>query len=114
MTYPPDPNYPNYPPGGGYGSPYGSGPPPHVNNNLVWAILTTLFCCLPFGIVAIVKAAQVDGKLAAGDYAGAQASADSAKRWSIWSAVAAVGFLVLYLVFVVVVIALGGSTSSTY
>jgi len=37
----------------------------------VQAILCTLFCCLPFGIVAIVFAAQVDGKLAAGDYNGA-------------------------------------------
>ena len=43
-------------------------PPPapraHVPNNLVWAILATLFCCLPGGIVAIVYAARVDGKLA--------------------------------------------------
>ena len=30
------------------------------------AILVTLFCCLPFGIVAIVFAAQVDSKVAAG------------------------------------------------
>ncbi|WP_010343070.1 CD225/dispanin family protein, partial [Xanthomonas sacchari] len=27
---------------------------PQVSNNLVWAILTTLFCCLPLGIVSIV------------------------------------------------------------
>lgn len=111
MTYPPDPNYP---PGGGYGSPYGGGPPPHINNNLVWAILSTVLCCLPLGIVAIVKAAQVDGLVARGDYAGAQAAADSAKKWSIWGAVGAVALIVLYLLFLVIVIALGGSTSSTY
>ncbi|GGA87414.1 hypothetical protein GCM10011521_27290 [Arenimonas soli] len=52
-----------------------------IANNLVWAILVTLFCCLPGGIVAIVYAAQVDGKAAAGDYAGAQQSADNAKLW---------------------------------
>ena len=40
---------------------------PQVPNNLVWAILSTLFCCLPAGIVSIVYAAQVNGKLAAGD-----------------------------------------------
>ncbi|GAB2664478.1 hypothetical protein GCM10027193_18250 [Arenimonas aestuarii] len=48
----------------------------------MWAILVTLFCCLPGGIVAIVYAAQVDGKAAAGDYVGAQQSSDNAKLWS--------------------------------
>ena len=47
-------------------------PGPYVPNHLVWAILSTLFCCLPLGIVSIVFAAQVDGKRAAGDLAGAQ------------------------------------------
>jgi hypothetical protein len=36
---------------------------------------------MPFGIVAIVFAAQVNTKLAAGDFAGAEASAKSAKLW---------------------------------
>ena len=40
--------------------------PSYVPNHLVWAILSTLFCCLPLGIVSIVFAAQVNGKLAAG------------------------------------------------
>ncbi|MCI0460711.1 MAG: CD225/dispanin family protein [Gemmataceae bacterium] len=56
-------------------------PPPHVDNYLVPAILCTLFCCLPCGIVAIIQAAQVNGKLAAGDYHGAEASANQAKTW---------------------------------
>ena len=30
------------------------------DNNLVWAILATVLCCLPFGIVAIIKSTQVD------------------------------------------------------
>lgn len=52
-----------------------------VPNYLVQAILVTLCCCLPFGIPAIVYAAQVNGKLAAGDVAGATKSSDSAKMW---------------------------------
>jgi hypothetical protein len=52
-----------------------------VPNYLVQAILVTLFCCLPFGIVAIVYAASVNGKLQAGDYRGARAASDSAKTW---------------------------------
>ena len=56
--------------------------PPKPDNALVWAILTTVCCgCLPCGIVAIVYAAQVDGKYAAGDYQGAVDSASKAKTW---------------------------------
>ena len=55
--------------------------PPKPDNCLVWAILSTLCCCLPFGIVAIVYASQVDGKYAAGDYQGAVDSANKAKTW---------------------------------
>lgn len=47
-----------------------------IPNHLVWAILATLFCCLPGGIVSIVYAAQVNGKIAAGDLAGARDSSD--------------------------------------
>ena len=55
--------------------------PPKPDNCLVWAILSTLCCCLPCGVVAIVYAAQVDGKYAAGDYQGAVDSASKAKTW---------------------------------
>lgn len=53
----------------------------NVPNYLVPAILSTLCCCLPFGIVAIVYAAQVNGKLQAGDYAGAENASKNAKMW---------------------------------
>lgn len=52
------------------------------SSNLVWAILATLFCCLPLGIVAIVFAAQVDSKYNSGDYAGAQ---DASKKAALFS-----------------------------
>ena len=55
---------------------------PQVPNHLVWAILATLFCCLPTGIVSIVFASQVDGKLRAGDYGGAVESSKKAKTWA--------------------------------
>ena len=58
-------------------------PGPYVPNHLVWAILSTLFCCLPLGIVSIVFAAQVDGKRAAGDLAGAQEASRKALNWAI-------------------------------
>ena len=56
---------------------------PKPNNNLIGAVLVTVFCCWPLGIPAIVFAAQVDGKHARGDYAGAEDSAKKAKMF-IW------------------------------
>ncbi len=56
----------------------GGAPPP---NYLVQSILVTLCCCLPFGIVAIVMSAQVNGKYQQGDYAGAVAKSEAAKKW---------------------------------
>ena len=53
----------------------------NVPNYLVQAILCTLCCCLPFGIVAIVYAAQVNGKLQSGDFQGATEASRKAKMW---------------------------------
>ena len=64
--------------------PYG-GPTPHVKNYLVESILCTICCCLPFGIPGIVFAAQVDGKLKAGDVQGAIESSEKAKKWTLVS-----------------------------
>lgn len=55
---------------------------PHVPNHLVWAILATIFCCLPTGIVSIVYAAQVDSLIAAGNFAGARQASENAKTWA--------------------------------
>lgn len=60
----------------------------YVPNYLVFAIVVTVLCCLPAGIPAIVYAAQVNGKLQAGDMAGAQAASKNAKMWC-WIALGA-------------------------
>lgn len=59
-----------------------SATPAQVPNYLTTAILTTLCCCLPAGIPAIIYASQVNPKLLAGDYAGALESSKNAKMWS--------------------------------
>jgi Interferon-induced transmembrane protein len=52
-----------------------------VPNYLVQAVLVTLCCCLPLGIVAIIKASQVNTLLAKGDYDQAVAASEEAKKW---------------------------------
>jgi hypothetical protein len=84
---------------GGYGPP--AGPPPP--NYLVWAILSTLFCCLPLGVVSIVFAAQVNSKWASGDVAGARDSSAKAKQFALWSALAAVVVIALYVILIVII-----------
>ncbi len=56
-------------------------PAPHVSNHLVLAILTTLCCCLPFGVVSIVYAVQVNNALAMGNY---QLAFDNSKKARFW------------------------------
>jgi hypothetical protein len=102
------PGGPGYggPGGPGYGRPPGYNPGPPPSNYLVWAILTTLFCCLPAGIVSIVYAAQVNSKWFSGDYDGAYRSSNNAKTWAIVSAI--IGAIVI----IIAIIAKAGSASN--
>ncbi len=65
-------------------APVNTGTPPE--NYLVWAILVTIFCCLPFGIVSIIFAAQVNSKWQSGDLEGARQASKNAKTWAWVSA----------------------------
>ena len=86
---------------------YVGGESPSIPTYLPYAILVTLFCCLPFGIPAIIYAARTSSRLAAGDIDGARADSKAAKMWtwvSFWAAL--VGWT-LYGVFVLLVAVLG-------
>jgi hypothetical protein len=71
-----------------------------VQNYLVFAILATVFCCLPAGIPAIIYAAQVNGKLQAGDLAGAQVASNNAKMWCLISLGLGLGIVALYAIMI--------------
>lgn len=71
-----------------------------MQNYLVFAILATVFCCLPAGIPAIIYAAQVNSKLQAGDMAGAQVASNNAKMWCLISLSLGLGSIVLYGVLI--------------
>ncbi|MDO5608439.1 MAG: CD225/dispanin family protein [Capnocytophaga sp.] len=72
------------------------------DNYLVWAILSTVLCCLPLGIYSIVKASEVNSKWTVGDREGAIKSAETAKKFAIYSAIAAVAVWILYIAFIVI------------
>ncbi len=71
------------------------------DNYLVWAILSTVLCCLPLGIVSIVYAAKVDGLYASGDYSGAKEASDKAKQFALISCVAGIVVSVLYCLIMI-------------
>lgn len=54
---------------------------------LVWSILVTIFCCIPFGIVAIVKSSNVTSAYDRGNYQLAESESKSAKTWIIVSVI---------------------------
>jgi len=72
-----------------------------VPNYLAQAILVTVLCCLPLGIPAIVFAAQVNGKLQAGDIQGAWETSEKAKMWCWWSFGVGLAVLAIYLIMMI-------------
>jgi hypothetical protein len=86
------------PPPGGGAAPAGAPPP----NYLVPAILATLFCCLPAGIVSIIFATQVNSKYAAGDVAGAAGASKNAKMWMMISAGLGIAVWVIVIIMNVI------------
>ena len=120
--------YPQYPEHQGQQPPYGGSPYPGApypgqyyggqpqtpppENNLVWAILATVLCCMPLGIVAIVKSSQVNSLWFQGFHAEAYKAGDEAKKWAMWSAIAAGSLIVLYILFIVIMIVAVGAEFS--
>lgn len=75
---------------------------------MVWAILSTIFCCLPFGIASIVNASKVDGLWASGDYNGANEAARKARTWFWWAfGLGAVVVIINIIYYIVVGVAIG-------
>lgn len=72
----------------GYGAQFPGNMPPKPDNYLVWHIITTLCCCLVFGIIGIVKANKVNTAYSSGNYEQAQQYSNESKNW-IWITIAA-------------------------
>ncbi|MBL7500717.1 CD225/dispanin family protein [Frankia sp. CNm7] len=104
--YGPGPGYPPAP--GGFGGPPPGGAP--IPNYLWQSIVTTVLCCLPAGIVALVYSTRVQPKQQMGDIQGALEASKKAKTWCIVSVSAAGAILLLYVVIWVII--LGAIASS--
>ena len=77
-------------------------PPQQPKNWLAESILVTLLCCLPFGIVGIVNAAQVSSRFASGDYDGYLRASQEAAKWTKIGFWVGIGVIALYFLFFVV------------
>jgi hypothetical protein len=73
---------------------------------LIPAILS-LFCCWPLAIVAIIFAAQVNGKVAAGDIAGAMDASKKAKMFSFIAIGIGLVVGVIYMLITILGVAAG-------
>lgn len=58
-------------------------PEPCPPTNLVWAIISTVLCCIPTGIVAIMYALKVSNKYREGDIEGAKRASEVGAWWCI-------------------------------
>ena len=77
-------------------------PPPSthdkVPNYLIPAIISAI-CCLPLGVVSIIFAAQVNGKVATGDMDGALNASKKAKMFSYIAIGLGLALWICYFIF---------------
>lgn len=73
--------------------------PKKPSNYLAIAILSTLLCCLPFGVISIIYAAQVDGQWNSGQYDKAYQSSRKAKNWAIAAVATSLIVSIIYFIF---------------
>ena len=81
--------------------------PAKPNNYLALSIITTVMCCMPLGIVSIIKSTKVDGLYHAGKYQEAEETSKSAKNWALAGIIPMVVFYVIYFLFIILVAGAG-------
>lgn len=70
---------------------------PSPTTVLVFSILSTVFCCVPFGIVGVVYAALAMGRHSARDFAASEQYRRNAKTWSWVAFGCGVVFVVIWM-----------------
>ncbi len=74
--------------------------PKRPNSYLALAIISTIICCLPLGVVSIIYATKVNSAYEDGNYELAEKSSKNAKTWGLVSIGVGVVGIILYMVFV--------------
>lgn len=77
--------------------------PPQPDNYLVWAILVTVLCCLPFGVASIIYSVKVGSLYAQGDYNGAVDASQKAKKFAMIGGIGGLVFIIVYVIFMIIV-----------
>lgn len=75
---------------------------PKPYSHLGLAIVTTILCCLPLGIVAILKANKVNEYYVMKQYALATQASNDAKKWALMGMLSSFIIWVIYVIFLVV------------
>ena len=78
-------------PANNYQQPAATEPCPPTN--LVWAIISTVLCCIPMGIVAIFYALKVSNKYREGDIEGAKRASETGAWWCIATIILGILFM---------------------
>ena len=76
--------------------------PPQPDNYLVWAILVTVLCCLPFGVASILYSVKVGSLYAQGDYNGAVDASQKAKKFAMIGGIGGLVFIIVYVIFMII------------
>lgn len=76
--------------------------PPQPDNYLVWAILVTVLCCLPFGVASIIYSVKVGSLYAQGDYNGAVDASQKAKKFAMIGGIGGLVFIIVYVIFMII------------
>ena len=99
------------------GTPYSGGlipPKSYLTESIIVTIISTFCCCSPIstilGIIAIIKASNVNSEFERGNIDDAIRSSESAKKLVIWTAVISLIFYIIMQIvgFLILIPALGG------
>lgn len=85
--------------------------PARPKNYLALALITTLLCCIPLGIVSIIYSTKVNSTYEAGNYDAALKASNNAKTWGIVALAAGlIAYIIVFLIYGVALFAvLSGS-----